>query len=165
MFTSRHLITALCFSMIYGCSDTGNEGVQIENHSEVNKTIGKTVIIDPEQSTHNEVSELTSIRKEFYEDGKIKEEVNFKGDLKDGIRRKWYSNGNLSIEGTMEMDKWNGTYREWYSDGMPKLVGEYLDGKQHGEWFFYDKNGVKLPSLTYDNGKEVTRNLPKVFGE
>ena len=46
MFTSRHLITALCFSMIYGCSDTGNEGVQIENHQEVNKTIGKTVIID-----------------------------------------------------------------------------------------------------------------------
>lgn len=165
MFTSRHLITALCFSMIYGCSDTGNKGVQIENQQEVNKTIGKTVIIDPEQSTHNEVSELTSIRKEFYEDGKIKEEVTFKGDLKNGIRRKWYSNGNLSIEGTMEMDKWNGTYREWYSDGMPKLVGEYLDGKQHGEWFFYDKNGVKLPSLTYDNGKEVTRNLPKVFGE
>ena len=32
----------------------------------------------------------------------------------------------------MKMDKWNGTYREWYSDGMPKLVGEYLDGKQHG---------------------------------
>ena len=111
------------------------------------------------------MSELTSIRKEFYEDGNIKEEVNFKGDLKDGIRRKWYSNGNLSIEGTMKMDKWNGTYREWYSDGMPKLVGEYLDSKQHGEWFFYDKNGVKLPSLTYDNGKEVTRNLPKVFGE
>ena len=48
---------------------------------------------------------------------------------------------------------------------MPKLKGQYLEGKQHGEWNFYDKNGEQLPSLFYENGIEVTRNLPKVFAD
>ena len=28
------------------------------------------------------------------------------------------------------------------------LKGQYLEGRQHGEWNFYDKNGEQLPSLS-----------------
>ena len=65
----------------------------------------------------------------------------------------------------MVEDKWDGKYREWYADGSPKLIGHYVDGKQDGEWLFFDKNGDVLPSIFYENGREVTRDLPKVFDD
>lgn len=131
-----------------------------KNHSQVSDTkfLPETI------STEIPISNL-SVRRDFYEDGKIKEEIEITNGVKDGFRRKWHTGGIQSVEGTMKDDKWHGVYKEWYSSGMPKLKGQYLEGKQHGEWYFYDKNGEQLPSLFFDNGIEVTRDLPKVFSD
>ena len=75
----------------------------------------------------------------------------------------WFPNGQRKIRGTMENDRWNGSYEEWYEDGTPRIVGQYLLGKQHGEWRFFDKTGTPMPSLRYEEGLEVTRELPDLL--
>ena len=105
------------------------------------------------------------ILREFFESGALKEEVEYRNGLKHGKRKRWYEDGQLFKEGEMVEDKWDGKYREWYPDGSPKLIGHYAEGKQDGEWLFFDKNGVVLPSIFYENGREVTRDLPKVFAD
>ena len=106
-----------------------------------------------------------TILREFFESGELKEEIEYKNGLKHGKRKRWYKDGQLFKEGEMVEDKWDGKYREWYPDGSPKLIGHYMEGKQNGEWLFFDKNGDVLPSISYENGREVTRDLPKVFAD
>lgn len=65
----------------------------------------------------------------------------------------------------MKEDRWHGKYEEWYEEGVPKVLGQYLEGRQDGEWLFFDREGTALPSLFFDNGQEITRKLPKVLSD
>ena len=173
----------ISFIFFVGCTDSDNQPLEERILKENNLTISPSssagkdlqplpsafpeINQNPEDlnsSTEVENEALVSIERRFYSDGSIKEEISLFGDIKEGPRRRWHPNGNLSREGVMKADKWNGVYREWYSDGSPKLKGYYKAGKQEGEWLFFDKEGEALPSLFYKDGTEVTRDLPKVFG-
>ncbi len=37
-----------------------------------------------------------------------------------------------------------------YDNGLPRFKGEYLDGKMHGYWEFYRKDGSLMRSGTFD---------------
>lgn len=180
----RYLIILGFFWIFKGCSDNKNDEIKTELNGDGNGSLGDEALKEENKSlVANELSiqeplenelkqvlslednESVSVKKEFYEDGTRKEEIHFLADIKHGLRCKWYPNGNLSVEGMMKGDKWHGEYKEWYLDGAPKLKGHYKHGKQQGEWLFFDKEGKALPSLFYDDGKEVTRILPKVFGD
>jgi antitoxin component YwqK of YwqJK toxin-antitoxin module len=102
--------------------------------------------------------------KEYFEDGSIKEEIEYFNGVKEGKRKVWYRSGQLYKSGTMKNDRWHGKYQEWYENGSPKLSGQYMDGQQHGEWVFFDKEGNNLPNLNFENGIETTRKLPKLLG-
>ena len=101
--------------------------------------------------------------KDYFEDGSIKEEVNFVDGVKEGSRKVWYANGQVSKSGFMKEDRWHGEYKEWYTTGLPKVSGQYFEGKQDGEWKFYDKEGNALPDLFFKNGVETTRKLPSLL--
>lgn len=180
-----HLLILLVFFWFFkGCADHQNDEIKTELNrdgnasqddeslKEENKSLGANEL-SIRESLKTELKQVlspvdkesVSVKKEFYEDGTLRQETHFLSDIKDGLRRKWYSNGNLSVEGMMKEDKWHGDYKEWYLDGTPKVKGHYDLGKQQGEWLFFDKEGKALPSLFYDDGKEVTRILPKVFGD
>ena len=45
----------------------------------------------------------------------------------------------------MKEDRWHGEYKEWYTTGLPKVSGQYFEGKQDGEWKFYDKEEMHCP--------------------
>ena len=183
MHGHRKFVYLISFIFFVGCTDSDNQPLEESILKENNLTISPSSSAgkDPQRlpsafpeinqnpedlnsSTEVENEALVSIERRFYQDGSIKEEISLFGDIKEGPRRRWHPNGNLSREGVMKADKWNGVYREWYSDGSPKLKGYYKAGKQEGEWLFYDKEGEALPSLFYKDGTEVTRDLPKVFG-
>ena len=180
----RYLILLGFFGPFNGCTDHKNDEIKTELNRDGNGSQGDESFKEENESlVANELSiqepletelkqilslednESDSAKKEFYEDGTLKEETHFLSEIKNGLRRKWYPNGNLSVEGMMKEDKWHGGYKEWYLDGKPKVNGHYKHGKQQGEWLFFDKEGKALPSLYFDNGKEVTRILPKVFGD
>ena len=68
--------------------------------------------------------------REFYEDGKIKSE----GNYKDGRREK----------------EWN----FYYNNGQVEQTGEYVKGKPSGEWIKYFSDGKLNRHEFYENGKE-----------
>ena len=59
-------------------------------------------------------------------------------------------------------DRLHGIYQKWNQDGLPTVQGYYLKGKQDGEWVLYDKSGNPMPSIYYENGVEVTRELDRI---
>ena len=107
--------------------------------------------------------ERNGVVRKFFGDRSIKEEVYFVDGVKEGYRKIWYENGQLSKSGTMKQDRWHGKYEEWYSNGIPKVSGQYFEGKQDGEWKFYDKEGNELPDLFFKKGVETTRKLPSLL--
>ena len=114
-------------------------------------------------SSRSESAQEEQPKRKFYEDGQLKEEAVYAEGMKNGLFQSWFPNGQRKIRGTMENDRWNGSYEEWYEDGTPRIVGQYLLGKQHGEWRFFDKTGTPMPSLRYEEGLEVTRELPDLL--
>ena len=130
---------------------------------EVHQPEPTETIILPSAVGFEKTEEMNALQKKFYEDGQLKEEAVYKGGVKNGPFRSWFSNGQIKIRGTMENDRWNGMYEEWYEDGTPRIVGQYVKGRQHGEWCFFNSKGMPMPSLLYDAGQEVTRELPNLI--
>ena len=118
----------------------------------------ESLVVSPES-----IQSEDGIRSTFYEDGTLKEEVTYVNGKKNGIVRRWFGNGQLKCRGKMMNDRWNGVYEEWFENGESKTIGAYLDGRQDGEWKFFDKSGEKMPSLFFVEGKEVTRELPRLL--
>lgn len=120
-------------------------------------------IVLPSVKRFEKTEEKNALQKKFYQDGQLKEEAVYEGGVKNGPFRSWFSNGQIKVRGTMENDRWNGSYEEWYEDGTPRIVGQYVKGRQHGEWCFFNNKGIPMPSLRYDAGQEVTRELPNLL--
>ena len=116
------------------------------------------LVVSPES-----IQSEDGIRSTFYEDGTLKEEVTYVNGKKNGLVRRWFGNGQLKCRGQMMNDRWNGVYEEWFENGESKTIGAYLNGRQDGEWKFFDKSGEKMPSLFFVEGKEVTRELPRLL--
>ena len=62
--------------------------------------------------------------------------------------------GVIIYEGDFVDDARNGSGKLFYEDGS-YYKGEFKDGKRHGFGEEYDKNGVKLRFVTYENGECV----------
>jgi antitoxin component YwqK of YwqJK toxin-antitoxin module len=74
-------------------------------------------------------------RKENYDDGKtvrVEREIAL------------YSDNSLAADGI---------YREFYPDGKPFLEGQFVKGRQHGEWTYYFDNGQVNRKATFSEGK------------
>ena len=50
-----------------------------------------------------------------------------------------------------------GDWTRWWASGQKKSEGPILDGKWHGEWLAWDKDGRVDPKLsgTYDLGSKL----------
>ena len=42
-----------------------------------------------------------------------------------------------------------------YDNGLPRFKGEYLDGKMHGYWEFFRKDGSLMRSGHFDREKQI----------
>ena len=61
-----------------------------------------------------EMPEGSGISKEYYENGTIKEEVNYKDGKLNGISREYYENGSLKSESTFKNGALDGKVKEYY---------------------------------------------------
>ena len=105
---------------------------------------------------------FSGIKKETFEDGTLKRESHYLGGKKHGPYTVWYESGGMQKKGWMKDDKWHGTYQEWWPEGVLRVKGAYFEGMQNGEWRFFDTDGNALPTLYFDMGQEVTRDLKKL---
>ena len=42
-----------------------------------------------------------------------------------------------------------------YDNGLPRFKGDYLDGKMHGFWEFFRKDGSLMRSGHFDRDKQI----------
>jgi antitoxin component YwqK of YwqJK toxin-antitoxin module len=43
----------------------------------------------------------------------------------------------------------------FYENGLPRFKGEYLDGKMHGFWQFFRKDGSLMRSGSFDRERQI----------
>jgi len=92
------------------------------------------------------------IRKEYYPDGTLAMELEFKNDVRNGKLIIYYPNGNIQQEGSYTNDKEDGLFKEYYETGELEREGFFKDGKQHGMLKGYYKNGTLQTIQFYKNG-------------
>lgn len=120
---------------------------------------GGEIVEDAEQAV------VLDIRKEYYEDGKLKLIGSYKEGTKQGVFREYgkdgsiinsylYENNTKTGEGIIDPEgKYQGNWKRFYPTGELRAEGQYIDGKKEGEWKFYYQNGKFEQRGNYKNDK------------
>lgn len=92
----------------------------------------------------------------FYESGKIKAEINYKNNKREGKAKIYYENGKLSGEYNYKNNKLEGPYKAYDKDYFSDYYeeGTYRDGKQEGPFkqYYSDNKKIKMKG-NFKNGK------------
>ena len=94
---------------------------------------------------------------EYYESGKIAEEIHWKSGIKHGKWIRYYENQKPVVSSTYINDKLHGVYKAFYYDGNLKANGIYREDNRHGKWHYYKKNGEIVLTINYNNGEILNR--------
>ena len=81
---------------------------------------------------------------EYFDDEKtqLKERIDYKEGLKDGLSEEYNKNGQLERKGTYkEGEEEEEVKYTYYENGQLKEKETYKDGKKDGQWEYYDENG------------------------
>ena len=78
------------------------------------------------------------------------------GELVDGLRHGHWTGferntGRKQSETDYTLGIENGSYIVYNYNGTPRIVGQYSNGKETGEWSFYDQDGNLSGTKKYDN--------------
>ena len=76
---------------------------------------------------------VTGFVREWYEDGQLKSECNYKDGKRDGAEKGWYEDGQLKSECNYKDGKWD-LWKGWNEDGQ--LQFNYKDGRHGGNTEF-----------------------------
>jgi antitoxin component YwqK of YwqJK toxin-antitoxin module len=111
-------------------------------------------------STENYVNDkLEGIRKVYYTNGILGEEIPYKNNLKDGLAKKYNKDGKLIEEMVFVAGQMQGSYKVYDEFGNLVILGNFKDDKKKGIWKYYQSgklvremnadtiNGYKKPSL------------------
>ena len=108
--------------------------------------------------------------KDFYEDGKLKEEKKYKDDLIDGYVKTYDKKGNLAntekfnngnkVKNAPELAKLD-VYKDFYEDGTLKYEGGYINGMPVGTHYHYKQKYFcdSLPVARDDTSDVMIRKL------
>ena len=91
--------------------------------------------------------------REYYENGQLWYEYNYKDGKRDGLYRQWYENGQLWYEINYKDDKQDGLLRQWYENGQLETENYYKDGKSDGLGRGWYTNGQLFGEYYYKDGK------------
>ena len=96
---------------------------------------------------------VSEISYEYYSNGQISEEVNYKDGKKNGKQTVWYSNGQIMLEKNYKDDKRYGKSTMWYSNGQIGRESNYKNEKLDGKWTNWYENGQIEKKTNYKDGK------------
>lgn len=94
----------------------------------------------------------SSIEEEYFDNGKIKSIVPFKGELINGVVKEYYENGKILGEWNYENGIQNGNYRVFYDNGVLAIEGINIKG-EGGACKYYHENGDLALEVDVINGK------------
>jgi len=91
----------------------------------------------------------------YYDDGKIKAELNYVNDVLNGFSTWYYHNGNKQKEVYYSDGKIDGRVRYFYENGLIKAEFEVKDGIRDGLTKLYYPNGGLKEVKIFDKGKLI----------
>ncbi|TBW26794.1 toxin-antitoxin system YwqK family antitoxin [Gramella sp. KN1008] len=89
---------------------------------------------------------------EYFENGDVYTEMNFKNDLKNGVEKSFYRNGNVYKEMSYRNGELQGKFTEYHLNGVLSQEGYYSNGLLQGEWRTYHENGNLASVSNYHEG-------------
>ena len=92
------------------------------------------------------------ILKEYYDNGNIKIEYNYKNGKKNGVQKKWYLNNQLSIKYNYSNGKLDGLQKKWYENGKVKSESNYNNDILNGISRYWFSNGQLKYIKLYKDG-------------
>ena len=95
------------------------------------------------------------LSREYYDDGVLKRETNFKDGQVHGPCRLYYKEGGLRKQVNYEEGILQGKAYELYENGQYKVESNYIDGKADGESKIYYENGNLYKLLVFESGQLV----------
>lgn len=98
---------------------------------------------------------------EYYANGDVFAEMDFKNGKQHGSEKKYHKNNNLFSETLYINGEPYGTYETFYSNGKLQERGQYESGKLEGRFEAYYENGQLESEGTYSNG--VPDGVTKYF--
>ena len=119
---------------------------------------GTVEIISNHKISGNKIERVGKYTEWYY--GRIKEEGNYKNDLKDGKWTSWEENRDgdwiKQSEKTYKNGEENGKWTSWHSNGKKLKEGNFKNGKPHGKLTKWWSNGKKRYEETYKDGKFIS---------
>jgi antitoxin component YwqK of YwqJK toxin-antitoxin module len=118
----------------------------------------------------DELGNKQGVFKDFYEDGKLKEEKKYKDDLIDGYVKTYDKKGNLSntekfnngnkVKNAPELAKLD-VYKDFYEDGTLKYEGGYINGMPVGTHYHYKQKYIcdSLPVARDDTSDVMIKKI------
>ena len=97
-------------------------------------------------------SKLEGINKEYYENGKLKAEWNYKNSKLEGIGKEYHENGKLKAEWNYKNGKLEGISTQYHMGGAILAKRNFKDGKPEGITKMYQESGELLAELNYKSG-------------
>ena len=109
----------------------------------------------------------------YYKNGKLLGEGNKnKNDELEGLFKEYYKNGKLKRESNYKNGEEDGVFKQYHKNGRLAIQGEYLGGVKVDNWSYYDKRGNIMESLDFylsQDSEETEYVIPyhpnlKIFG-
>jgi antitoxin component YwqK of YwqJK toxin-antitoxin module len=97
---------------------------------------------------------------QYYESGKINRKCIFINDKKDGIQKEWNENGTLITESSYTYGIKDGSNIEYYR--QYNIYGQYINGREEGEWKYIDTLGNIIKIDVYQNGVKTQSKKVKI---
>ncbi len=109
-------------------------------------------------------SKKIGLWKQFFCNGKVKNELTYNNNRPSGYAKFYYDNGKISEEGVWENNRWVGSYKYYYENGQISNEFTYNDqGKREGAQKYYHPNGKVMIEGSWKDGKEA--GLLKKYNE
>jgi antitoxin component YwqK of YwqJK toxin-antitoxin module len=98
------------------------------------------------------------LRRNYYPNGELSEEVIIINDEFDGIRKQWHSNGKMDTRQAFRRGVPHGPRHMWGMSGRLLEEDFYVNGKQHGVLRRWNLDGQILLETNYEAGLPHGRN-------
>lgn len=98
---------------------------------------------------------MEGVSKNFFEDGKIRNEVPVKNGLRDGVAREYYESGQLAAEISYRADLKEGSSKWYYQDGILYQEAQFKADQKDGLEKKYYNTGELMAVLKWKDGKSL----------
>jgi antitoxin component YwqK of YwqJK toxin-antitoxin module len=121
-----------------------------------------------EFNRYDDDGKKTGVWRDYFDNGNIKTEINYRGGKKDGITKEFDEDGKLIDISTMKGDSLASDpggvviidlYKEYHPNGKVKLVGGLNKGLKSGIFREYDIDGQLLQGYVYKNDTLLSEGM------